>query len=303
VTRLASVVVAIVIAFISSPVAAQVPATAPSMALTVSAPRAEVRKGPSLGSPVIGQAPRGAVLDVTRDIGAWVKVNWPDASDGVGYVHESAGTLSNRASREQRIAEAVASLPPPEPAAEIPAQAPITNDVAREVANTAMRTLYVPPPTHFVGLGGHLGARQDTPTFGFSSRVWSRNRVGVQVGFSRSKLAGDLTTDRVRSTEVTPSVIFSMSDYVSESLWLRPYVGGGVALIRSKLYGGVPEVVQSASASTLGYRAFGGVEATLPGAARLAISADAGYQWAETKFDGFDPAGVRFSIAGHWYVK
>jgi hypothetical protein len=303
VTRLMPVLVAIGIVFIPSRVAAQAPATAPNMALTVSAPRAEVRKGPSLGSPVIGQAPRGAVLDVTRDIGAWVKVNWPDASDGVGYVHESAGTLSNRASREQRIAEAVASLPPPEPDAE-PAQAPVANQVAREVANTAMRMQYVPPPTHFVGLGGHLGALQDkSPTFGFSSRVWSRNRVGVQVGFSRSKLAGDLTTDRVRSTEVTPSVIFSMSDYVSESLWLRPYVGGGVALIRSKLYGGVPEVVQSASASTLGYRAFGGVEATLPGAARLAISADAGYQWAEAKFDGFDPAGIRFSIAGHWYVK
>jgi hypothetical protein len=301
VTRPTSVALVIFAALIPSQAAAQASVSAPSMALTVGAAKAEVRKAPSLASPVIGQASRGTVLDVTRDIGAWVKVDWPDAPDGVGYVHESAGTLSNRPSRERRIADAVASLPPPEPAADVSAEVPMTNDVAREVANTAARTLYVPPPTHVVGLGGHLSAR--TPAFGFSSRVWSRHRLGVQVDFSRSQLASDLSADRVRSTEFTPSVIYSMPDYVGESLWLRPYLGGGVAMVRSKRYGGVPEVVQSESASTLGYRAFGGVEATLPGAARLAISADAGYQWAESKFEGFDPAGVRFSIAAHWYVK
>jgi hypothetical protein len=301
VARLASVIVAIVIAFIPSSAAAQAPAPAPSLAFTVSVPKADVRKGPSLGSPVIGQAPRGTVLDVTRDIGAWVKVHWPDASDGVGYVHQSAGAVANRPSREQRIADAVASLPPPEPVADAPAQAPMQNYVAREVGAIAMRTLYVPPPMHLIGFGGQLSAM--TPGFGFSSRVWSRNRIGVQVEFSRSKLTTDLSADRLRSTEFTPSVIYSMPDYVSESLWLRPYVGGGVAMIRSKMYGGVPEVVRSESARTLGYRGFGGLEVTLPGAARLAISADAGYQWADAKFDGFDPAGVRFSIAGHWYVK
>jgi hypothetical protein len=265
------------------------------MAFTVSVPTAAVRKGPSLASPVLGQAPRGAVLDVTRDIGAWVKVAWPDAPDGVGYVHTSLGTLSNRATREQRIAEAVSSLPP-EPAAEPSAQVAVGHETP-----SAMRTVYVPPPMHRVGLGGQLSAA--TPTFGFSSRIWSRQRFGVQVDLSRSKLTNDLSADRVRSTEFVPSVIYSMPDYVSESFWLRPYVGGGVAMIRSKLYGGVPEAALSESDSTLGYRAFGGVEVTVPGVARLALSADVGYQWAETKFDGFDPAGIRFSVAGHWYVK
>ena len=49
---------------------------------TVSVQSAAVRKAPSTGSPAVGQAPRGAVLDVTRDIGSWVKVAWPDAPDG-----------------------------------------------------------------------------------------------------------------------------------------------------------------------------------------------------------------------------
>jgi opacity protein-like surface antigen len=293
-TRLASVVVAIIVVFVSSPAAAQDPAAAQGMALTVSAPSAAVRKSPSVASPVVGQAPRGAVLDVTRDVGSWVKVTWPDAPDGVGYVHQSMGTLSNRPSREQRLAVAAASLPPPEPA-DVPASASQANNAS------AMRTVYVPPPTHRLGLGGQLSAA--TPGIGFSSRIWSRNRFGVQVDLSRSRMSNDFSENRVRSTEFVPSFIYSLPDYVSESFWLRPYVGGGVAMIRSKLYGGVPEGALSESDSTWGYRAFGGAEVTVPGVPRLAISADVGYQWAHVLFDGFDPAGPRLSVSAHWYVK
>ena len=287
-TRLASVVVASIVVFVSSPAAAQ------DMALTVSVPSAAVRKSPSVASPVVGQAPRGAVLDVTRDVGSWVKVKWPDAPDGVGYVHQSMGTLSNRPSREQRLAVAAASLPPPQPA-DVPASASQANHPS------AMRTMYVPPPTHRLGLGGQLSAA--TPGLGFSSRIWSRNRFGVQVDLSRSRMSNDVSENRVRSTEFAPSFIYSLPDYVSESFWLRPYAGGGVAMIRSKLYGGVPEVALSESDSTWGYRAFGGAEVTVPGVPHLAISADFGYQWAHVLFDGFDPAGPRLSVSAHWYVK
>ena len=49
--------------------------------------------------------------------------------------------------------------------------------INRCVAST--RTIYVPPPTHFVGLGGQM--RGSTPGFGFTSRLWSRRRLGVQL--------------------------------------------------------------------------------------------------------------------------
>jgi hypothetical protein len=288
VTRLASGVVAIVVVFVSSPAAAQ------DMALTVSVPSAAVRKSPSVASPVVGQAPRGAVLDVTRDVGSWVKVTWPEAPDGVGYVHQSMGTLSNRPSRDQRLAAGAASLPAPEPA-DVPSSASQANDAS------TLRTMYVAPPTHRLGLGGQLSAA--TSGIGFSSRIWSRNRFGVQVDLSRSRMSNDLSENRVRSTEFVPSVIYSLPDYVSESFWLRPYVGGGVAMIRSKLYGGVPEAALAESDSTWGYRALGGAEVTVPGIPRLAVSANFWYQWADVLFDGFDPAGPRLSISAHWYVK
>ena len=295
-TRLASVVVAIIVVFVSSPAAAQEPASAPGMTLTVSVPSAAIRKSPSVGSPVVGEARRGAVLDVTRDVGSWVKVTWPDAPGGVGYVHQSMGTLSNRQSREQRMAVVVASLPPPAAApADVPPSASQGN------VSPAMQTMYVPRPTHRFGVGGQLSGA--APGFGFSSRIWSRNRFGVQVDLSRSRMSNDFSENRVRSTEVVPSVIYSLPDYVSESIWLRAYAAGGVARIRSTLYGSVPAVALSESDSTWAYRAFGGAEVTVPGIPRLAISADFGYQWADVLFDGFDPAGPRVSVSAHWYVK
>ena len=56
-----------------------------------------MHKAPSTASPVIGQAARGAKLAVTRNVGDWVKVAWPSAADGVGYVRVSVGSVSNGA--------------------------------------------------------------------------------------------------------------------------------------------------------------------------------------------------------------
>ena len=59
--------------------------------LRVSVPSADVHKGPSVVTPVIGQAARGTALTVSQNLGSWVKVPWPAAPDGVGYVHVTMG--------------------------------------------------------------------------------------------------------------------------------------------------------------------------------------------------------------------
>ena len=265
---------------------------------TVSVQSAAVRKAPSTGSPVVGQAARGAVLEVTRDIGSWVKVAWPDAPDGVGYVHVSMGTIAQRASREERLATAFASLPPPETAA--PESAALQAS-PQPVAGQLTGAVYVPPPTHMVGFGGQMSGA--TPAFGFTSRVWSRSRIGLQLDLSQSTLKSSSTAERVRSTAFVPSVVYSLPDYVGSSLWLRPYVGSGVAMMRSKLTSGTPEVSAAISKSGVAVRAFGGAEATIPNMPRFAISADAGYEWADEPFAGFDLGGPIFTISGHWYLK
>src|SRR5688572_9734587 len=46
---------------------------------------ATVHKSPSVGAAVIGKVARGRSLDVTRELGAWVKVMWPETPEGYGY--------------------------------------------------------------------------------------------------------------------------------------------------------------------------------------------------------------------------
>ena len=71
----------------ASPLHAQ---NAPSTKPIVNEASATVHKTPSVASPVIGTAPRGTELVVTREVGDWVKIAWPSAADGVGYVRKSA---------------------------------------------------------------------------------------------------------------------------------------------------------------------------------------------------------------------
>jgi len=274
-------------------------ASAQNAEFTVNVQSAAVRKGPSTGSPVVGQAPRGAVLEVTRDIGAWVKVTWPEAPEGIGYVHQSMGKLSQRATREERLAAAFASLPPPESMA---APEPSAMEPAAAIDASASRgTIYVPPPTHVVGLGGQMSGA--TPGFGFTSRIWSRSRLGVQLDLSRSRLTSTVSPERVQSTQFAPSVVFALRDYMTDSIWLRPYFGGGAALTRSTWSAGTPEISASVTESVVGFRGFGGAEVTIPNLPRFAVSADVGYHWTEQPFAGFELGGLGFSISGHWYVK
>src|SRR3954452_3805007 len=74
---------------------AQAPVQAP--AVTVTAASADVHKGPSTVTPVIGHVARGAALPIARNLGSWVKIAWPSAPDGVAYVHVTMGRLGGTA--------------------------------------------------------------------------------------------------------------------------------------------------------------------------------------------------------------
>lgn len=287
-------VVALAVLVTSSSVSAQ------SMEFTVKVQSASVHKSPSTGSPVIGRAPRGTVLEVTRDIGTWVKIAWPDAEDGVGYVHQSVGSMAQRPTREERLAAAF--QPPPAPATQSPAAGSVAP--APQLTDPTLmttRTTYIPPPTHIVGLGGRMGG-SPVGDYGVTARVWSRQRFGIQVEALRSSLTSDETPGRVTSVEFAPSVIYLLRDHVTDNVWLRPYVGSGASMRRSTLKL-TPDAVDPVTESTFGFRAFGGAEVTFPSVPRFAVSADLGYLWSEDPFLGFERSGLRFSFAGHWYVK
>jgi hypothetical protein len=265
--------------------------------LTITTASANVHKAPSTGSAVVGQAPRGAVLTVTRELGSWVKVPWPAGPDGAGYVHVSWGSMSHAAPPAAKRIVAGAPARAPEPASSAATAVPADN--ARTIDEPApTREVYVSPATHVVGLGARMGTSPNG--FGITARGWRRNRLGMQLDVSRYASTA-LTTSRVTAIQIEPSLLYSLPDRVTDYLWLRPYVGSGATLHRAS-NSGTPGGV-SVSANEWGLQTFGGGEVTFAGAPQFALSADLGYHWYRTPAAGFDGGGFGVSLLGHWYLK
>jgi len=270
---------------------------AESATLTITTASANVHKAPSTGSAVVGQAPRGTTLKVTRELGSWVKVSWPAAPDGAGYVHVSWGSMARGAQPDSRRDAGLAPARAPEPAL---SAAAVPADNARQIEQpAAIRPVYVTPATHGVGLGARMGA---SPIgFGVTARGWRRNRIGMQVDVSRYARA-TITTSRVTAIQIEPSLLYSLPDRVGDYFWVRPYVGSGAALRRHSSSSATPGG-GSVSANEFGLQTFGGGEVTFAGAPQFAVSVDLGYHWYRTPVAGFDAGGVGVSVLGHWYVK
>src|SRR6266487_2415861 len=121
--------------------------------LTVNVPSADVYKGPTTVTPVIGHVSRGTVLPISRNLGSWVKISWPDAPDGIGYVHvtmgrigpSSADALAPASSASPRVASAPAPL-----TAAIPMRG--HTSVGEQVVPRGQ--LNPTPASHMVGVGG-----------------------------------------------------------------------------------------------------------------------------------------------------
>jgi hypothetical protein len=269
--------------------------SAQSTTFTVTTASADVHKGPSTGSVVVGHAPRGAVLKVTRELGSWVKVWWPDTQDSAGYVHVTWGSIARNVPESKRPAE-IRSGAPARAAADSPGAVE-----PRPVEQPAiMREVYVTPATHGLGLGGLMGG---SPLgFGASVRAWRPDRLGVQLDVSRGAVSGAGTLERVTSIQFEPSLLYSLPDRVTDNVWLRPYIGSGATLRHHSVSNGTPGV-DSVSGNGFGLQAFGGTELTFAGAPQFAVSADLSYHWFKTPVAGFDLGGLGVSVLGHWYVR
>ena len=195
--------------------------SAQSAEFRVDTASASVHKAPSIASPVIGHARQGVALEVTRDLGSWVKVPWPEASDGVGYIHVSTGTrtgviLPRAGAPAVHAGEAAAASQP-----------------------VALAPRYVMAPAHIVGLGGQFGG--STVGSGINARTWFHDRLGLQLEIARTSLTGPIATDRLTTTEFAPSLLYSPSNLMTDYVWVRPYLGVGPRFVRHSL-GVIPNV-------------------------------------------------------------
>jgi Bacterial SH3 domain len=273
--------------------------TAQGTELTVSVSSASVHKSPSTASPVIGHAARGAHLKVTREVGDWVKVAWPAAPDGVGYVRVSVGSVANGTAASAPIAGKASVVPAP-----VQSTPRVTNTSAVDATQTGNRlpVRNAAPSagtSHMFGVGALMGG----PAFGLgvSTRVWSHRRLGVGFALSRYEISNPIDLGSMTSTEFGPSVLFSFNDHVADYTWLRPYLGAGMNFYRSTINS--PVLGADMSDSRYGSQLFGGGELSFASVPQFAISTELSYRWFNAPSAGYELGGVGLSVAGHWYVK
>jgi len=324
----------------ASPLHAQ-SATSAAKKVIVSEASTAVHKTPSVASPVVGNAPRGTELVVTREVGDWVKVAWPSAADGVGYVRVNAVARGNAAAPAVAKAPAAAApkaaTTPATAKAAATAKAPATAKAApaagaktaanepalvsakaavtptASVAPVAVREQFPvsqpPAPTQartvYVAPSHQFGVGAmagSSRGFGGSARAWKKGRLGMQLEFSRYTYDSVDLLSRASSTDIAPGLLFALNDRVTDALWLRPYVGVSAHMVHSSR----TDLIfadTTESANTFGARVFVGSEMALASVPALAISVDAGYYRQPEPFVGFEPGGMGVSIAAHWYVK
>jgi len=293
------------------------PLYAQSQVFTVSATSAGVFQAPSTSSPLIGHKGKGEMLEVRRDLGTWIEVSWPGTARGVGYVPAASGSIGQPAAAVpaprtpmsidefvRRPESAQALVPPAAPVAGAmtPSTARGGEQMSPRTTEAAQMSRPAPTyvaPTHFLGIGGRVGGV--TRSFGASGRSWSRSRVGVQFEVSRDART-NAALERVTTMQFAPSVLYALPNQVSDYLWLRPYVGGGMTLFRSS-FRADPAVEPSLTDSSFALQMFGGGEITFAGMPRFALSADLGYHKYPAPFAGFETRKIGLAISGHWFVR
>ena len=282
-------------------VVAAIPATAVAQetVITVTTASADVYKSPSTGSPVIGHAARGAQLPVTRELGSWVRVAWPSAPEGTGFVHVSMGRIANaKPAEDVRAAAGDAVKAIPEKTAALAPPATINATTNRQALSPRRSATPVP---HLLGVGGGLLAASPVG-FGVTARAWRWNRLGVRMDLSRQS-EGITTGTRASSLQFEPSAIVSLNDFITNYVWFRPYAGGGVGVRHQTFTTGLSGTSTSTSDNSMGYQLFGGTEVTVANAPQLAVSADLIYRSHGSALDAINAGGVGVGLSAHWYFR
>jgi opacity protein-like surface antigen len=298
----------------TSPVYGQT-TTSQGTEITVRSAPAEVHKSPTVASAIIGKAPIGTTLEIKRNLGSWVAVPWPGGDNGVAFVHVNAGTIGPRTPQLSAQAGAVPASAQGSATAGTMTDGPAaladrilnghqngqpSNGTPR--SSTERSNILLPP--HTLGMGARINAL--TPGFGagfgVTTRKWWHNAIGVQFEVLHSRLGNLVGPGHVTSLQFAPSVMYSLPDVVANSLWVRPYAGGGMSFNRASIHSGDNTLQNAGSETRKGWQAFGGVETTFAAVPQVAWSAELGYRRLQTSAIGFEPKRLSIALAGHWYL-
>ena len=158
-----------------------------------------------------------------------------------------------------------------------------------------------PPESQKIGVGfatTHSGGN----LIGLSFRSWTESPWGFEVGWTTRgyKIPGNET---YRWHVIPVSVLYTLTHYDVDSVYIRPYVGGGIN------FGTFPTWECSVNnnytsygcerknATKIGGQGFGGAEFTFKGFPKLGLSADLGF----SGIGGGNNFG--FNFKAHYYLK
>jgi hypothetical protein len=68
-----------------------------------------------------------------------------------------------------------------------------------------------------------------------TGRAWAYGALGLQLEAGQSTYPSLTTSGRVRLMQLAPSLVFSPRNVVTNALWARPYLGGGINFNRLTL--------------------------------------------------------------------
>jgi hypothetical protein len=263
----------------------------------------DVHQAPVTSSPIIGRALTGRPLELTRDVGDWAQVTWADAPDGTAYVRVRRGSVLLSAFHDltfirTTVSPAIASAAAGKRQDDEPEPEAVAPTPAAELALARDALDYRLPP-HTAGVGIRMDPR--FREFGGAARLWTPFRVGTQLEVLRSSMSSELAGGRLTTWQFSPAVLYALPDVLRSSVWVRPFVGTGLDLTRSRF-----NTIASGGTGTdtaFGTKVFGGAEVTLPAAPQMSISADVGYRWLESSFSAFEMKGVRTSVSAHWFLR
>jgi len=127
---------------------------------------------------------------------------------------------------------------------------------------------------------------------GFNARFWTESKLGFEVGW------GTYSEDlyyvvSARANVIPVSVLYTLSHVETDSMYIRPYIGGGINFtsVSASAYG------YSDSKSKIGGQGFGGAEFTFNSLPRLSFGGDIGFY----RLYQSNKARVGFQV--HYYLK
>ena len=157
------------------------------------------------------------------------------------------------------------------------------------------------------GVGFKVLAGNGLTAVGANARFWTESNLGFEVGWARdgegvSGSADGVSVGVSAHLDVIPvSALYTLTHVDTESVYIRPYVGGGINIARLSASASASGYGESASASAsttkVGGQGFAGAEFTFKQVPKLSFGGDIGIH----RFAGDSGFAVGFQV--HYYLK